>query len=103
MLRSNRRPRDFVTSASLDNAIISVLASAGSTNAVLHLLAIAHELDLELSLDRFDELARITPVLADLKPGGRFLAADLFRAGGVRLLMRELLAADLLNARREEH
>ncbi|MBI1366318.1 MAG: dihydroxy-acid dehydratase [Alphaproteobacteria bacterium] len=82
--------RRFVTPASLRNAAMAVVASGGSTNAVLHLAAIAAEAGVPFSIDIFDDLSRTTPVLADLKPGGRFLARDLYAAGGVRLFGQRL-------------
>ena len=91
LLRANTRPSDIITGASLRNAIASVAASGGSTNGVLHLLAIAHELDLELPLEEFDRIAQSTPIVADLKPGGRYVATDLHEAGGTALVARELL------------
>ncbi len=97
LLRSNLRPRDIITKASLENAIASVLATGGSTNAVLHLLAIAREAGVELSIDDFDRISRTTPIIADLKPGGRFVANDLYEAGGVRLVANRLLNAGILN------
>jgi dihydroxy-acid dehydratase len=97
LLRQNLRPRDVITKASLENAIRSVLTSGGSTNAVLHLLAIAREAGVELSIDDFDRLSRTTPIIADLKPGGRFVANDLYEAGGVRLVANRLLNAGLLH------
>jgi dihydroxy-acid dehydratase len=74
-----------------------VLATGGSTNAVLHLLAIAREAGVELSIDDFDRLSRTTPIIADLKPGGRYVANDLYEAGGVRLVANRMLQAGLLN------
>ena len=97
LLRQNLRPRDVITKASLENAIRSVLTSGGSTNAVLHLLAIAREAGVELSIDDFDRLSRTTPIIADLKPGGRYVANDLYEAGGVRLVANRLLNAGLLH------
>ena len=91
------RPSDLITRESLENAIRAVAASGGSTNGVLHLLAVAREAGVELSIDDFDDLARSTPLLADLKPGGRFVATDLHRAGGVALLARRLADAGLLH------
>jgi len=85
VLRRDLRPRQIITRESLENAIAAVAASGGSTNAVLHLLAVAREAGVALSLDDFDRISARTPVLADLKPGGRFVAADLYRAGGMRL------------------
>ena len=90
------RPRALLTRAAFDNAIASVAATAGSTNAVLHLLAIAYEAGVPLAIDDFDAIAARTPVLADLKPGGRFNAVDMTRAGGVRLLVQRMLDAGLL-------
>jgi dihydroxy-acid dehydratase len=90
------RPRSLLTRAAFDNAIASVAATAGSTNAVLHLLAIAYEAGVPLAIDDFDAISARTPVLADLKPGGRFTAVDMARAGGVRLLVRRMLDAGLL-------
>ena len=97
VLRRDLRPRQIITRDSLENAIAAVAASGGSTNAVLHLLAVAREAGVALSLDDFDRVSARTPVLADLKPGGRFVAADLYRAGGMRLLAQRLLQAGLLH------
>ncbi len=96
VLRRDLRPRQIITRESLENAIAAVAASGGSTNAVLHLLAVAREAGVALSLDDFDRISARTPVLADLKPGGRFVAADLYRAGGMRLFAQRLLQAGLL-------
>src|SRR6202171_5663382 len=85
------RPRDILTRAAFENAIAAVAATGGSTNAVLHLLAIAREAGVELQIDDFQTVSERTPLLADLKPSGRFVAADMHRAGGVRLLARRLL------------
>jgi dihydroxy-acid dehydratase len=82
----------------LENAIAGVAASGGSTNAVLHLLAIAYEAGVELRIDDFDRISSRTPLLCDLKPGGRFVAADLYKAGGVALVAKRLLEAKLLHA-----
>jgi len=90
-------PRDLVSLEALDNAAASVAATGGSTNAVLHLLAIAREFDLPFDLQRFERVSARTPVLADLKPGGRFLATDFHRAGGTALLAQRLDAAGLLS------
>ena len=95
LVRGDVRPSTILTRASIENAIAAVAATGGSTNAVLHLLAIARELGLPLELDDFDEIATRTPVVADLKPGGRFVATDLHRAGGVSLVARELVGAGL--------
>jgi dihydroxy-acid dehydratase len=97
LLRRNTRPRQIITRQSLENAIAAVAASGGSTNAVLHLLAVAREAGVALTLDDFDRVSARTPVLADLKPGGRFAAVDLYRAGGIRLLAHRLLEAKLLH------
>jgi dihydroxy-acid dehydratase len=92
------RPRDLITRESLENAIMAVAASGGSTNGVLHLLAVAREMGVELSIDDFDEIAERTPTLCDLKPGGRFLATDLHAAGGTAVLAQRLVEAGLLHA-----
>jgi dihydroxy-acid dehydratase len=91
LLRGGLRPREIITRQSLENAIASVVASGGSTNAVLHLMAVAREAGVDLRLDDFDRISRQTPLLADLKPGGRFVANDLHAAGGNRLLAKRLL------------
>jgi dihydroxy-acid dehydratase len=96
-LRSGLRPSDIVTRDSLENAIAVVMATGGSTNAVLHLLAIAHEAGVPLEIDDFDRISRKVPVIADLKPSGRFVMADLDRVGGVQVVIRELLEAGLLH------
>ncbi|GAB4520327.1 MAG: dihydroxy-acid dehydratase [Amphiplicatus sp.] len=88
--------RRYVTGASLRNAATAVVASGGSTNAVLHLAAIAAEANVPFTIDLFDELSRSTPVIADLKPGGRFLAKDLYAAGGMRLFGKRLMEAERL-------
>jgi dihydroxy-acid dehydratase len=97
VIRDDLRPRALITRKSLENAITSVAATAGSTNAVLHLLAIAHEAQVPLTIDDFDPISARTPVLADLKPGGRFNAVDMHRAGGERLLGARLREAGLLH------
>ena len=88
--------RQIITRTALDNAIASVAATAGSTNAVLHLLAIAREAGVELSIDDFDGISASTPVIADLKPAGRFTAPDVDSAGGLRLLIKRLLDGGLM-------
>src|SRR6185503_12625331 len=98
LVKANLTPKSIITRKSLENAITAVLTSGGSTNAVLHLLAIARESGLPLEMDDFDALSRRVPTLADLKPSGRFVATDLHRAGGIRLVARRLLDAGLLNA-----
>jgi dihydroxy-acid dehydratase len=97
LVQTDLRPSAVVTRQSLENAITSVAATGGSTNAVMHLLAIAHEAGIDLSIDDFDAIAQRTPVVASLKPGGEYVATDLFKAGGVGLIMRELLKKDLLH------
>ncbi len=97
LLADGTSARAFMTRASLENAITAVAATGGSTNAVLHLLAIAREADVDLAIDDFDRLSARTPIIADLKPGGRFTAVDLHRAGGLALLCQRLFAAGLLH------
>ncbi len=97
MVREDLRPHSLITRPSLENAIVSVSATAGSTNAVLHLLAIAREAGVPLTIDDFDPISARTPVIADLKPGGRFTAVDMHRAGGERLLGLRLRDAGLLS------
>ena len=87
------RPSRIITRDSLENAIACICASGGSTNGVLHLIALAHELDIDLSIDDFERISRATPLLADLKPGGRFVATDLYAAGGVPVLLNRLAEA----------
>ena len=97
MLAADRRPSQIITRKSLENAITSIAATGGSTNGVLHLLAIAHEAQIPLTLEDFHAISQRTPVLADLKPGGQFVATDLYRAGGIPLLAKRLAEADLLH------
>jgi dihydroxy-acid dehydratase len=96
LIKDDVRPRSLITRTSLENAITSVAATAGSTNAVLHLLAIAREAEVPLVIDDFDPISARTPVIADLKPGGRFYAVDMHRAGGERLLGARLREGGLL-------
>jgi dihydroxy-acid dehydratase len=96
LLAKDIRPKQIITPAALRNAITSVLASGGSTNGVLHLLAIARDAGVPLTIDEFDRLSKKTPVLADLKPGGRFTAPDMAAAGGMGLLGKRLQEAGLL-------
>jgi len=96
LLRKNLTPSQIITKASIGNAIAGVAATGGSTNAVLHLLAIAREAGVPLSIDDFDRISSRTPILADLKPGGRFVATDLYAAGGTPLVARRMLEAGLL-------
>ncbi len=98
VLAEDLRPSRIITRASLENAIACVCASGGSTNGVLHLLAIARESGIELDIDDFERISRATPLLADLKPGGRFVATDLFRAGGVPLILNRLAEAGILHS-----
>ena len=97
MLEKGIRPRDILTRKALENAVTVVVATGGSTNAVLHLLAIAHEASVALSLEDMDRISRRTPYIGDLRPGGQYVMADLDREGGVPVLMRELLDAKLLH------
>jgi dihydroxy-acid dehydratase len=90
-------PRDVLTKEAFENAISVVMALAGSTNAVLHLLAIAREARVDLQLDDFDRISRLTPHLVDVRPAGRFVMSDLDRVGGVQVVMKELLDAGLLH------
>ncbi|HEY0758828.1 MAG TPA: dihydroxy-acid dehydratase [Acidisarcina sp.] len=95
--RNDLRPSKLITRKSIENAIASVAASGGSTNAVLHFLAIAHEMGIALSIDDFDRISSRTPLLCDLKPGGRYVASDYQAAGGSRLLAQRLIAAGLID------
>jgi len=97
VLQKGLRPRDILTRAAFENAIASVAATGGSTNSVLHLLAIAREAGVALEIDDFQTVSERTPLLADLKPSGRFVAADMHRAGGVGLLARRLLTGKHLH------
>jgi dihydroxy-acid dehydratase len=97
VLRRGLRPSTMITRHGIENAIAAVAASGGSTNGVLHLLALAREAGVELEIDDFDTISERTPLLCDLKPGGRFVAVDLYRAGGVALLAQRLAQAGLLH------
>jgi dihydroxy-acid dehydratase len=97
LLERGIKPRDIMTKEAFENAITVVLAMGGSTNAVLHLLAIAREAKVDLKIDDFDRLSRVTPYLTDLRPAGRFVMSDLDKVGGVPVVMRELLNAGLLH------
>jgi dihydroxy-acid dehydratase len=97
VLADDLRPSRIITRESLENAIATVCASGGSTNGVLHLLAVAREAGIDLDIDDFERISRRTPLLADLKPGGRFVATDLYRAGGVPLILKRLAEAGLLH------
>jgi dihydroxy-acid dehydratase len=97
LLKRDLRPRQILTPEAFENAIASVAATGGSTNAVLHLLAIAYEAGVALSIDDFDRVSERVPLLADLKPGGRFVATDLYHAGGTGLVAKRLKEAGLLH------
>ena len=97
VLRRGQRPSDIITRESLENAIAAIASSGGSTNGVLHLLAIASEIGVELSIDDFDQISERTPLLCDLKPGGQYVAPDLYEAGGVPVLLKRLSQAGLLH------
>ena len=97
LVRDDVRPRSLVTPRAIENAIRAVGATAGSTNAVLHLLAIAREFGLPLEIEAFERLGEATPVIGNLVPGGRYVALDLHRAGGIALVLRELAAGGLLH------
>src|SRR5207253_2775646 len=96
LLRRDLTPSKIITKAAIENAIAGVAATGGSTNAVLHLLAIANEAKIPLSIDDFDRISSRVPIIADLKPGGRFVATDLYAAGGTALVAKRLLEAGLL-------
>ena len=97
VLADDLRPSQIITRGSLENAIACVCASGGSTNGVLHLLAVAREAGIPLEMADFERISRETPLFADMKPGGRYVATDLYRAGGVPLILSRLAAAGLLN------
>ena len=98
MLEHDRRPSQIITRKSLENAVASIATTGGSTNGVLHLLAIANEANIPFEIDDFQEINSRTPTFVDLKPGGRFVAADLYQAGGIPLVAQRLLEAGLLHA-----
>lgn len=97
LVESDLKPSDILTKESFENAIASVAATGGSTNAVLHFLAIAREAGIELDIDDFDRVSKKTPIIADLKPGGRFVAIDMDKAGGSKLLGKRMLEAGLVH------
>ena len=97
LLDSGLKPSDVLTRESFENAIAAVAATGGSTNAVLHLLALAREANIPLSIDDFDRVSSRTPIIADLKPGGRYVAVDMDRAGGSKLLGRRMIEAGLVD------
>jgi dihydroxy-acid dehydratase len=96
-VKANLKPRDIVTRKSIENAVAVIMATGGSTNAVLHFLAIAHAAEVEWTIDDFERVRRKTPVLCDLKPSGKYLAIDLHRAGGIPAVMKVMLDAGLLH------
>jgi dihydroxy-acid dehydratase len=96
-VKKNIKPRDIVTRKSLENAVAVIMATGGSTNAVLHFLAIAHAAEVEWTIDDFERMRKKVPVICDLKPSGKYLAVDLHRAGGIPAVMKALLDADLLH------
>ncbi len=96
-VKADLKPRDIVTKASIENAVAVIMATGGSTNAVLHFLAIAHAAEVEWDIDDFERMRKKIPVLCDLKPSGQYLAVDLHRAGGIPQVMKTLLKAGLLN------
>src|SRR5579862_8275103 len=98
VLRRGQRPSDIITRESLENAIAAIACSGGSTNGVLHLLAVAKEIGAELAIDDFDRISEQTPLLCDLKPGGRYVASDLYEAGGVPLILKRLKQAGRLHS-----
>jgi dihydroxy-acid dehydratase len=97
VLRRGQRPSEVITKEALENAIAAVAMSGGSTNGVLHLLAVAHEIGVPLQIDEFDRISERTPLLCDLQPGGRYAATDLYEAGGVPLVLRRMLDAGVLH------
>jgi dihydroxy-acid dehydratase len=98
VLRRGQRPSDVITKEALENAIAAVATSGGSTNGVLHLLAVAREMGVPLTIDEFEEVSERTPLLCDLQPGGQYVATDLYEAGGVPLVLARLKEAGILNA-----
>ena len=97
VLRRGQTPSQVITKPALENAIAAVAMSGGSTNAVLHLLAVAHEMGVPLAIDEFDAISERTPLLCDLQPGGKYVATDLYEAGGVPLVLARLAEAGVLN------
>ncbi|GIW34970.1 dihydroxy-acid dehydratase [Meiothermus sp.] len=96
-IKHNRTPRSFLTKKSFTNAIAAVAATGGSTNAVLHLLAIAKEAGIKLTLEEFDKISRKTPVIADMRPWGQYTAWELYEAGGIPLIIRRLIEGELID------
>ncbi len=97
LIRSNTTPREIISRKSFENAIRVSMATGGSTNSVLHLLALAHELNIDLQIDVFNEFQTTTPILCDMKPAGRYVMEDLYRVGGLQVVMKLLLDASLLH------
>ena len=97
LVRDDTRPSKILTRESIENAVASIAATGGSTNGVLHMVAIAREMNIGFTIDDFHEIAQRTPVIASLKPGGEYVATDLFKAGGTALVMQELVKKDLLH------
>jgi dihydroxy-acid dehydratase len=98
LLRRGVRPRDLLTREAFENAIAAAAGTGGSTNSVLHLLALAREAGVPLTIDDFDTISRRTPIIADLRPGGRYVALDVDRAGGIQLIAKNMVAANLVHA-----
>jgi dihydroxy-acid dehydratase len=98
VLRRGQRPSDVITKPALENAIAAAATSGGSTNVVLHLLAVAREMAVPLQIDEFEEISERTPLLCDLQPGGRYVATELYEAGGVPLVLERLREAGILNS-----
>ena len=97
LLHKNIRPLDILTRQAFENAIACVAATGGSTNAVLHLLAMAREAEISLGIDDFDAVSRRTPLIADLKPGGKYVATDVDKAGGIQLIAQRLVDGGLID------
>jgi dihydroxy-acid dehydratase len=100
-VKADLKPRDIVTKKSIENAVAVIMATGGSTNAVLHFLAIAHAAEVDWTIDDFERVRRKVPVLCDLKPSGKYLAIDLHRAGGIPQVMKD--AAERRPAARRLH
>src|SRR6202035_4889680 len=98
VLRRGQLPSEIITKQALENAIAAVAMSGGSTNGVLHLLAVAKELGVPLEIDEFDHISERTPLLCDLQPGGQYVATQLYEAGGVPLVLKRMAEAGLLHA-----
>ena len=96
-MKNDINPRDIMTKKAFENAITAVLAMGGSTNAVLHLLAIAHEAEVDLNIEDFNTLSEKTPYITDLRPGGKYVMSDVDKSGGVPVILNELLDAGLLH------